>query len=144
VEILRGGLIFVVAVLVQFNDIATLLYKRDTRSIGERAGVTGVGTEFGPLLTVAIDHVNRSRRDLPQYEPRILFFTDGGADISSSQLGQLEVMSVRMDVVGYGSVSQQTLDQLATGGGQLTISCTQPLSRKSAGAKNSSHVRKMN
>jgi hypothetical protein len=113
----RGGLISI----VQFDGSARILYERETRNIGEREGFTNGGTNFTAALQVALEVVGRNPSG---YECRILFFTDGGAGIPTAESRTLRNQRIRMDVVGYGSVDSDVLNQLVTGGGQVTIGKT--------------------
>jgi hypothetical protein len=107
--------------IVQFNSSASILYERETRAIGEAEGYTGGGTDFSAPLNHAIAIVNRSRADIPQYECRIVFFTDGGAGVPTSELKQLKDLGIRMDVIGCGSVDESRLRELVLGGGELKL-----------------------
>jgi hypothetical protein len=112
-----GGLI----PIVQFDDSARILYERGTRNIGAREGFTDGGTDFSAALKVALQVIGRNPSG---YECRILFFTDGGASIPTTELQTLRSQGIRMDVVGYGGGSEKVLKQLVTCGGQVTIGRT--------------------
>jgi hypothetical protein len=107
--------------IVQFDDEAKILYERGVRNIGEREGFTDGGTDFSVALQVALQVVGRNPA---QYECRILFFTDGGADIPTAELQRLRAAGIRMDAVGYGGADEGVLRQLVTCGGQVTIGRT--------------------
>jgi hypothetical protein len=114
----REGLISI----IQFDGVATILYERKTREIGEREGFrNGINTDFANPLIAARELVTRSQGEIPQYESRIVFFTDGLASIPTAELAALDRVNVRMDVVGCGSMDRSALSKLVIGGGQLSI-----------------------
>jgi uncharacterized protein YegL len=113
----RSGLISI----VQFDHKARILYERGTRNIGSTEGFTDGGTNFTAALQVALQVVGRNPSG---YECRILFFTDGDGSVPTAELQTLRRKGIRMDVVGYGSVNSNVLNQLVTGGGQVTIGRT--------------------
>jgi uncharacterized protein with von Willebrand factor type A (vWA) domain len=80
------------------------------------------GTNFTAALQVALQVI--ARTNLPGYECRILFFTDGGASIPTAELQWLRSANIRLDAVGFGSADQNVLNQLVTCGGQVTIGRT--------------------
>jgi hypothetical protein len=117
--IIQKGLGGVISVVL-FDDGAKILFEQSTNDIPESEihSVKSGGTQFEPALQMALQVVNRNR---PQYECRILFFTDGGASHPSSEIAAIQSKRVRMDVVGLGSISRSMLDRLVTCGGTVTI-----------------------
>jgi hypothetical protein len=112
-----GGLISI----IQHDHNARILYEQQTRNIGGNEGFTMGGNDFGRALEVALQVVGRNRAG---FECRILFFTDGGCAIPTAQLQKLKQAGIRMDVVGFGCVNRDVLNQLVTCGGQVTIGST--------------------
>jgi hypothetical protein len=106
--------------IVQFESSATIVYEQSTANISE-AECSGGRTNFTAALQVALQIVSRNPSD---YECRILFFTDGNADAPTAQLQRIVNMNIRMDIVGYGSMSQEVLNQLVSCGGTVTNSRT--------------------
>jgi hypothetical protein len=114
-----GGVISVVL----FDEGAKILFEQNTEEIPESEihSVERGGTNFAPALQLALQVVGRNS---PEYECRILFFTDGEAGHPSSEIATLQSKSVRIDVVGLGSLSQSEsnlLESLVTCGGTVTI-----------------------
>jgi hypothetical protein len=109
----RGGILSI----IQFNGNASTIYEQNTANISE-TDYASRGTNFAPPLRIALQFINRNP---PLYECRILFFTDGQAGIPNQELAQIRRLGVRMDVIGYGSVQGNILNQLVTCGGQVTM-----------------------
>jgi hypothetical protein len=103
----RDGIISI----IQFDDVARILYEQGTRNNGEIEGFIGGGTNSASALKLALE----------VFECRIVFFTDGTALIPIAELQRLQTMKTQIDVVGYGDVDEQVLGKLVTGGGQLSI-----------------------
>jgi Mg-chelatase subunit ChlD len=113
----RGGVITV----IQFESSASVVMERGTSNISESDCASG-GTNFTAALQCALQVIGRT--NLPGYECRILFFTDGGASIPTAELQRLRSANIRLDAIGFGSANQNTLSQLVTCGGQVTIGRT--------------------
>ncbi|KAA6366588.1 MAG: hypothetical protein EZS28_037886 [Streblomastix strix] len=78
-----------------------------------------------------------ARRNPPQYECRVLFFTDGFCDCSycSGKSGnekncfkleadQLDAMGVQIDVIGFGGIDESILNLIKRGKGKVTVGKT--------------------
>jgi hypothetical protein len=103
----NGGLISV----LRFSDKVSIIYERETRDLTALNGFGRGDTNFCVALQHAIPVAKGSP---PDYGRRILFFTDGHADIPVSELEQLTSLGICMDVVGFGDASETTLRQLVT------------------------------
>ncbi|KAA6362586.1 MAG: hypothetical protein EZS28_041887, partial [Streblomastix strix] len=113
----KGGIISVIS----FSDSAKVLYERQNRQLGSNEGFKGGGTNFQAALQTAIP---LAQRNPPQYECRILFFTDGNGNDATTQCNQLAAMKVKIDVVGFGSLRENSLNGLVRCGGQVSIGKT--------------------
>jgi uncharacterized protein with von Willebrand factor type A (vWA) domain len=111
----RGGVVSVVL----FDSSVEILFEQQTNDIpqNEIDAVRRGGTIFTLPLQMALEIFDRNN---PQYECRIIFFTDGQAKYPSSEIAALESRHVRMDVVGLGQVDQPMLESLVTCGGTVT------------------------
>jgi hypothetical protein len=111
-----GGIMSV----IQFESSANIVCQGETSTISESDCSRG-GTDFSVALKCALDVISRSPSG---YECRIVFFTDGGASIPTSELAELRARNVRLDAIGYGDVDQAVLPQFPTCGGQVTTIAT--------------------
>jgi hypothetical protein len=108
--------------IAQFSDTARILYEQpENRMITAQEGFTGGNIDFSAPLQMGLQVANRNPSG---YECRIVFFTDGQANIPSLELQILQKAKIRMDVVGCGSVQQDILNQMVTCGGQVSIGAT--------------------
>jgi uncharacterized protein with von Willebrand factor type A (vWA) domain len=73
------------------------LYEQEVCAIGKMEGFMRGRTDFAAALRVALGVYDRTP---PQYECRILFFTDGAARVSTAELQRLQAAGIRVDVVG--------------------------------------------
>ncbi|KAA6402261.1 MAG: hypothetical protein EZS28_002207, partial [Streblomastix strix] len=113
----NGGTISVIS----FSGSANMIFERQNRKLGPMEGYKGGGTNFQTALQTAIPLVQRNP---PQYECRILFFTDGNGNDATTQCNQLAAMKVKIDVVGFGSLRENSLNGLVRCGGQVSIGKT--------------------
>jgi hypothetical protein len=119
IQVQRKGIISVIS----FSSDASILYKQETRKLDPMEGFANGGTDFYYLLSLAVQIASQNRSG---YQCRILFFTDGnpnGSDYSTI-LNQLRSMSIRMDVVGFGSLNETVLRSLALNGGTFSNETT--------------------
>jgi len=114
----NGGLVSVVA----FAS-SSVIFTLSTRSLSSREGYTGGGTSFASGLRTALPLINQTP---PNYDCRILFFTDGCPDSESydSYLSTIRSRGVRLDAIGFGSANQSVLNHLCQNGGTATIGQT--------------------
>jgi len=116
----NGGLVSV----VEFDSSAQILRPLDNRRLAEKEGYRGRGTRYSAGLSTAIPLIDRTP---PNYECRILFFTDGcpnHGDYYDGYLSTIRSKGVRLDAVGFGDVNQDTLNKLCQNGGTATIGKT--------------------
>ncbi|KAA6403970.1 MAG: hypothetical protein EZS28_000496, partial [Streblomastix strix] len=114
----NGGIISVVS----FSSSAKVLYERQNRQLGPTEGYDAGGTNFQAALQTAIP---LAQRNTPQYECRILFFTDGYSETdATAECNQLATFGVRIDVVGFGKLSEKSLNSLVRCGGKVSIGKT--------------------
>jgi hypothetical protein len=110
----NGGLVSV----LHFSHNASIIYEQKTRDLTTMEGFDSGGTDFGVALQLAIPVAKRTP---PDYECRILFFTDGGARIPTTELEELTRLGIRMDVVGFGRATETTIKALVTCGGTASM-----------------------
>ncbi|KAA6394322.1 MAG: hypothetical protein EZS28_010148, partial [Streblomastix strix] len=114
----NGGII---SVFTHSHEVKTI-YEQGNRQLGPKEGFDSGGNNFGLAIRKAIEI---ARKNQPQYECRLLFFTDGGCcDCFTNDCNQLDAMGVQIDVIGFGSLSEKVLGLLTRGGGKVTIGKT--------------------
>jgi uncharacterized protein with von Willebrand factor type A (vWA) domain len=111
----RGGIITVVL----FDSNAQIVYEAGAQAISE-ADCSSGEINFVEALQCALQVIDRSEQNQCGYQCRIVFFTDGGASISTAELQTLRSRNIRMDVIGTKEASDSTLRQLTTCGGEGT------------------------
>jgi uncharacterized protein with von Willebrand factor type A (vWA) domain len=116
IQAARDGIMSV----IQFESSANIIYQGGTSTISESDCSRG-GTDFSVALRCALAAISRSPSG---YECRIVFFTDGGMSIPTSEFAELRARNVRLDAIGYGDVDQAVLPQLPTCGEQVTTVAT--------------------
>ncbi|KAA6369133.1 MAG: hypothetical protein EZS28_035340, partial [Streblomastix strix] len=85
--------------IISFSNTAQIIYEKQKRRLANSEGYYGDMTYFNLALQTA---VQVAQRNTPEYECRVLFFTDGGnnGDDFTGSANQLHQMKVRIDAVG--------------------------------------------
>ncbi|KAA6391978.1 MAG: putative NEK protein kinase, partial [Streblomastix strix] len=108
-----GGLI---SVFTHSHEVKTI-YEQGNRKLGAKEGFESGTNNFKLALQRALEI---ARKNPPQYECRVLFFTDGVCNCSycscrsgnekncfKSEADQLDAMGIQIDVVGFGRIDEE-------------------------------------
>jgi hypothetical protein len=114
IQVKAGGLISV----VWFGTNAGIIYEQGTRTLRQREGYTGGGTNFCAALQAALPII---RRNPPGYVCRIVFFTDGCPDaFPTKEIKEVRHLNIRLDPVGFGKINRDVLTRMASCGGTVS------------------------
>jgi hypothetical protein len=110
IQVGKQGIISV----IPFSSNASILYEQGTKTLRTMEGFQGEGTKYSEPLRLAIEIVSRN---LPSFQCRIIFFTDGEPDDHHylSELETLQSMGVRIDAIGFDYIAEDMREAGVTG-----------------------------
>ncbi|KAA6401690.1 MAG: putative CAMK family protein kinase [Streblomastix strix] len=106
--------------IISFQNTAQIINEKQKRRLANNEGYYGQNTFFNLALQSA---VQIAQRNPPEYECKVVFFTDGGnngGDFTGSA-NWIHQMKVRIDAVVFGGADENALKLLIRGEGRVSV-----------------------